>query len=284
VLDQQKQMPITNHVHHSSILRKIMPLFINSAVRKEYVKNLNAFASLKEALPLGDKVIFAASARLLDPYEGTTPESRRYLLNNLPKFEFNTLKRILVIAMTNFGHTDDQDKALFEHHLLHNKLKPLEPYLHENNQSFIIKEDLLSSYKDALSETPKDGYELIYNDDMTIPFHLKEHFFEKARLINDEQATHHEMKNLILEHGYYNQMLQTGMIFFCGSIYLKAAVKTKLITQSEATDFANEQLKLIEGEIHKAFARKNKSERSTTSLLTVYKGMYIDYLKSVQSA
>lgn len=261
-----------------------MPLFINSAVRKEYIQNLNAFASLKEALPLADKIIFAASARLLDPYEGTTLESRQYLLNNLPKFEFNTLKRILVIAMTNFGHTDAQDKALFEHHLLHNKLKPLEPYLHENNQGFIIKEDFLSSYKDALSESPKDGYELIYNDDLTVPTHLKEQFVEKTRLINEEQATHHEMKSLILEHGYYDKMLQTGMIFFCGSIYLKAAVKAKLITQSEATAFAEAQLKLIESEIQKALIRKNKSERPTTSLLTVYKGMYAEYLVSVKAA
>lgn len=261
-----------------------MPLFINTAVRKEYIQKLNAFASLKEALPLANKVIFEASARLLDPYEGTTLESRQYLLNNLPRFESNTLKRILVIAMTNFGYTDAQDKALFEDHLLHNKLKPLEPYLDENNQGFIIKEDLLSSYKDALSESPKDGYELIYNDNLTVPSHLKDSFLEKKRLINEEQETHHEMKKLILEYGYYNQMLQTGMISFCGSIYLKAAVTTKLITPSEATSFAESQIHLIQSEIQKALVRKNKSERSTTSLLTVYKGMYAEYLNSVKPA
>lgn len=255
-----------------------MSIYINEVARKKYTDNLKSFANLKETLSFSDKVIFACSARLLDPYQGTTAESRD-MLKDLPSLDHHGLKRTLIVAMINLGYDEAADREILDPHLLQPKLKPLEANLHENNQAYVIRDDLdLKLYPDALSDAPRDGYEIIYTNENTIPEHLQGYFHEKKDLIRQELPTHHALKKAIIEEGFLDQITRTGFIVFCATIFLKTAVESKLISQTEANDFASAQLALIQKQIKLALARKNKSEREMTNLLRVYEMLHVEYL------
>lgn len=247
-------------------------MYINEEKRSDYLRNLKVFAGLREAMALSDKVVFAASARLLDPYESTTPESRARLLNQYPIHQHGHLKRAVVFGLTNVGFSEQQDRTHLGD-LLFAKLKPLEAHLDSNNQAFCI--DLDSKLVDGMiSATPMDGYSPFYVDGEIIGGNA-ELFDQKRADIDWEAPAYHEAYAGLVKNKFINHLVQIGLIVFNPSLYLTAAIQAKVMTFDEAALFATNQCALIKAEIEKAMIRKNKAERENTAIFKEYLNQYV---------
>lgn len=247
-------------------------MHINEEKRSEYIKNLKVFAGLREAMALSEKVVFAASARLLDPYESTTPESRSRLLTQYPLHHHGHLKRAVVFGLTNVGFSEQQDRTHLGD-LLFSKLKPLEAHLNSNNQEFCI--DLDSKLVDDMVSTgPKDDYSPFYVDGEIMGVNAKL-FAQKQADIDWELPAYHEAYAGLVKNNFINHLVQIGLIVFNPSLYLTAAVQAKVMTFDEAALFATNQCALIKAEIEKAMIRKNKAERENTAIFKEYLNQYV---------
>lgn len=257
-----------------------MNIYINEAAREKYNRNLLSFAHIEEALPLADRIIFSTSARLLDPYANTTAESRSNLLTRYPIIQHGNLKRVFLASLTDIGYFPEKDKDLLINTLSQHQVKPLEPYLHINNQRDVIYEDMMN-IKDAISDTQGAGFSLFYNDDdSAIPEDLLKKFEEKLQMIEDELPAIHLLKNEFESLGHLEQMNKTGLVILSPTFMIDAAQKTKLITKDQGIEFLTKQKALISREIENALKRKIKDERRTTTILRLYEFIISEYLKA----
>lgn len=260
-----------------------MSIYINDAAREKYNRNLLSFAHIQEALPLADKIIFSTSARLLDPYASTTAESRSNLLTRYPILRHGNLKRVFLAGLTDTGYFPEKDKDLLLNTLSQHQVKPLEPYLHINNQRDVIYEDM-ASIKGSIRDTPDTGFTLVYNDeDSKIPDDLLRKFEVKLQMIEEELPAIHLLKNEFENLGHLEQMNRTGLIILSPTFMIEAAQRTKIITKDQAVEFLSKQKALISQEIENALNRKVKDERRTTTVLRAYEFVISAYLKENQA-
>ncbi|MFK4132222.1 hypothetical protein ACI2KR_08005 [Pseudomonas luteola] len=247
--------------------------YLDPSKREGYLDNLKLFATFKEAFTLSDKVILAASARLLDPYQSTTELTRSRLLNLYPVHSYSHLKRVVLIAMTNIGYSEKDDKEKMSSLLSFAHLKPFEPHIDEDNQAFPISSDG-EICPGMIHTEDQPGFEALYVNGKIADAYQS--LFDNARkAIDDELATYSVAFNLMQASQHILQpLLAQGIVVFCPTLYLQAAVQSTLFSSDEVKTFINNQVNLIEAEIGKSIARKNKSERERTAMLRSFVSAY----------
>jgi hypothetical protein len=247
-------------------------LYLNSAAKTEYVKKLKAFASLREALDLSDKVVLGASARLLDPYHETSKESRQRLLERYPVHSFGLLKRIPLFALTNIGYSEDSDREKMTH-LRYVQYKPLEPHLDENNQEFSIKADS-QQHTLLVSSEQSDGYVPLYAEGkVSAPY---ADLFKESQAVFDSEMETYVVANNYLENTPHlmKEITKMGYVIYCPTVYLQAALHSEFLSLAEVHGFVDNQVALINDEIAKSLVRKNKNERERTELFRSFINAY----------
>lgn len=257
--------------------------YLNEAAHPSYVKSIKAFACLREALELSDKVVLGASTRLLDPYHETTAESRLRLLEQYPVHEFGLLKRIPLFSFTNIGYSEEEDREKMTT-LRYVRYKPLEPHLHENNQAFSISADSNVAVG-LVSSEPRDSHTQLYIDG-TVSDAYRDLFRESQAAFDAEMTTYAVANNYITNTPHLMKELSAkGYVIYCPTIYLQSALHAEFLTHEEVLTFVNSQISLIASEIEKSLARKNKAERERTALfrdfLKAYAIFKSDYLPQI---
>lgn len=241
------------------------PLFISESTRQDYVKNLKAFATLKESMDLSDKVILAATTRLLDPYNNTSEETRDRLLNKYPVHSYGLLKRIMLFSMTNIGYDEAIDREKMTN-LRYLRYKPLEPHFHENNQAQSILNDA-ELYKNLIATEQTDGFEAMYAEGH-VSSNYVDLFKESQEAFDEEADTYIVASNYLKTSTHILQQLVTqGYSVYCPTVYLQSALHSQLLTLAEVHEFISKQIIVIQSEIDKSLVRQIKKERERTEML-----------------
>lgn len=255
-----------------------MSIYINKESHKTYNQNLLSLAHIKEAFHLSDKILFATSCRLLDPYNSSTEESRKRLLSQYPIIERGNQKLVLIGSFMDIGYKSTNKKEILLESLLQHKSKPLEAHLDINNQESIVNLDL-SPYAQSTSETQMNGFMPVIVEGEISP-DFNDAFVEKKKTIDMEMPTMHLLKAELEVSGQKNHLISNGHIVLCPTVLCESARKANFATHEEINTFLQNQLDIINVELELALKRKLKEERGVTSVLRTYEHMINEYIES----